>query len=190
MAAMSNYIKKLEGYGDLEVSIIRATKINKVLKALIKLNTIPKDEEFNFRGRSVELLGKWNKILGSEPVEAEGNGNASSAAASGAADNKEDTKPTTNGTHKEDEKTEANDAPAKASVEPKETKQVVVDSLAKETSTPATTAAPEIDAKPTEAPKPVEDGPVKESEPVKVLDQAPISAAGAAEANKVAKTTE
>ena len=44
MAAMSNYIKKLEGYGELEAGIIRKTKINKVLKALIKLNTIPKDE--------------------------------------------------------------------------------------------------------------------------------------------------
>jgi len=63
---MSNYIKKLEGYGDLEAGIIRTTKINKVLKALIKLNTIPKDEEFNFKGRSVELLSKWTKLLGTD----------------------------------------------------------------------------------------------------------------------------
>lgn len=64
---MANYITKLEGYGDLEVSIIRTTKINKVLKAIIKLNSIPKDEEHKFRDRSAELLGKWTKILGAEP---------------------------------------------------------------------------------------------------------------------------
>ena len=90
---MSNFITKLENYGDLEVSIIRSTKINKVLKALIKLNTIPKDEEFNFKSRSVELLGRWNKALGAESTADE------NAGPSGM--DKEE-QPTTNGIHKED----------------------------------------------------------------------------------------
>lgn len=93
MATMSNFIGKLENYGDLEVSIIRSTKINKVLKALIKLNTIPKDEEFNFKSRSVDLLGRWNKALGADSTADE------AAGASGMG--KED-QPTTNGVHKED----------------------------------------------------------------------------------------
>lgn len=63
MKPMSEFISKLEGYADLEVSIIRATKINKVLKAILKLNTIPKEEEFNFKARSQALLDKWNKLL-------------------------------------------------------------------------------------------------------------------------------
>lgn len=63
MKMMSEYITKLEGYADLEVSIIRVTKINKVLKGLLKLESIPKEEEFKFKERSAELLGKWNKIL-------------------------------------------------------------------------------------------------------------------------------
>jgi hypothetical protein len=67
MENMSDYIKKLEGYEDLEGSIIRSTKINKVLKAVNKLPHIPKDEEHNFRKRSVDLLAKWNKIIASEP---------------------------------------------------------------------------------------------------------------------------
>ncbi|KKZ65044.1 hypothetical protein EMCG_09067 [[Emmonsia] crescens] len=66
MASMSNYIQKLESYSDLEVSIIRTTKINKVLKAIIKLNSIPKDEEFNFRGRSINILNKWKTLLDSD----------------------------------------------------------------------------------------------------------------------------
>jgi hypothetical protein len=66
MKSMSEFVTKLEGYADLEVSIIRATKINKVLKAILKLTTIPKEEEFKFKPRSQSLLDKWNKLLASE----------------------------------------------------------------------------------------------------------------------------
>jgi hypothetical protein len=66
MKQMSEFVSKLEGYADLEVSIIRVTKINKVLKAILKLNTIPKEEEFHFKPRSQSLLDKWNKLLASE----------------------------------------------------------------------------------------------------------------------------
>lgn len=63
MKLMSEYIAKLEGFPDLEVSIIRATKINKVLKAILKLDNIPKEEEFQFKPRSQSLLDKWNERL-------------------------------------------------------------------------------------------------------------------------------
>lgn len=66
MKQMSEFVTKLEGYADLEVSIIRATKINKVLKAILKLNTIPKEDEYHFKPRSTALLDKWNKLLASE----------------------------------------------------------------------------------------------------------------------------
>ncbi|KAL2756415.1 hypothetical protein ACRALDRAFT_2027955 [Sodiomyces alcalophilus JCM 7366] len=68
MKLMSDYISKLESFPDLEVSIIRATKINKVLKAILKLHSIPKEAEFDFKPRSQALLDKWNKILNSEGV--------------------------------------------------------------------------------------------------------------------------
>lgn len=64
---MSEYLGELENYPDLHGSIIRATKIHKVLKAMLKLPSIPLDEEFNFRERCQTLLGKWNAILASEP---------------------------------------------------------------------------------------------------------------------------
>ncbi|KAK1985335.1 hypothetical protein LZ30DRAFT_747253 [Colletotrichum cereale] len=63
MKMMSDYITKLESFADLEVSIIRATKINKVLKAILKLDSIPKEEEFHFKTRSQMLLDKWTEIL-------------------------------------------------------------------------------------------------------------------------------
>jgi len=52
MATMATYFDKLEKHADLEVAIIRSTKINKVLKMIVKLNSIPRDEEFNFRMHS------------------------------------------------------------------------------------------------------------------------------------------
>src|SRR5436190_1167194 len=94
MSSMSNYIQKLETYADLEVSIIRATKINKVLKAIIKLNTIPKDEEYDFRGRSMNILGKWKNQLDSSDLPTAG------ASASAADEKSNDAKPTANGVHK------------------------------------------------------------------------------------------
>ena len=89
---MSGFLSKLETYPDLEGSIIRATKIHKVLKAMIRLTSIPKDEEYQFKKRSHELLTKWNKILQDDPTPG--------------GDKDDDTKldgTTTNGTGKETE---------------------------------------------------------------------------------------
>ncbi|KAK3363940.1 hypothetical protein B0T25DRAFT_513810 [Lasiosphaeria hispida] len=44
--SMSTYITKLEGLPNLEVSIIKQTKIYKVLKEILKLSNIPKEEKF------------------------------------------------------------------------------------------------------------------------------------------------
>ncbi|KAK3372517.1 PWWP domain-containing protein [Podospora didyma] len=76
MLLMSEYITKLEALPDLEVSIIRQTKINKVLKQILKLSTIPKEEELKFKSRSQILLDKWNKLLavGGPPAAEVANG--------------------------------------------------------------------------------------------------------------------
>ncbi|KAL9036070.1 MAG: hypothetical protein Q9214_006298, partial [Letrouitia sp. 1 TL-2023] len=65
--------KELETYRDLEGSIIKTTKINKVLKAIIKLPSIPLDEEYGFKERSIKLLGKWNEILSNDAATAPAN---------------------------------------------------------------------------------------------------------------------
>jgi hypothetical protein len=46
---MSEFISRLKGYTDLEVSIIQAIKIKKVLRGILKLNSIPKEEAFQFK---------------------------------------------------------------------------------------------------------------------------------------------
>jgi hypothetical protein len=63
MAAMSGYLKDLEAHDDLEAEVIKKTKVHKVLKAIIKLNSIPKEEEYSFKQRSSELLTKWGGAL-------------------------------------------------------------------------------------------------------------------------------
>lgn len=85
---MAPFFDKLERHRTLEVSIIRSTKINKVLKMIVKLDFIPRDEEFHFRERAMNILSSWKSVLDAE-VTAEP---ASKEA-----------KPTANGAHKEDE---------------------------------------------------------------------------------------
>ncbi len=63
---MADYVAKLELEADLDPEVIRATKINKVLKAMLKLPSIPRDGVFKFKSRSEVLLAKWNKLLSSE----------------------------------------------------------------------------------------------------------------------------
>ncbi|KAL4902551.1 hypothetical protein BDW74DRAFT_180656 [Aspergillus multicolor] len=98
MSQMSGYFTKLEKLNDLEVSIIRETKIHKVLRMIIKLPNIPRDEEFDFRKRALDILSKWKNVLDSDR-------------ATPAQD--KDEKPKANGVHKEKEGSA--EAPAKAS---------------------------------------------------------------------------
>lgn len=98
MATMGTYFEKLEKHSDLEVSIIRSTKINKVLKMIVKLNSIPRDEEFKFRERAINILSNWKNVLDSDgPVDG--------------------SKPTSNGTAKDDD---AADTPKLETEEEKE----------------------------------------------------------------------
>lgn len=126
---LSDYLVKLEQFPDLETEIIRATKINKVLKAMLKLDSIPKEEEFNFKPRSQALLEKWNKLLQAEdgpasaaPEEANGVNGHSEAPV------KEEAKAGVNGVKKAD--TEESETKAEA---PEESKAEVKEQEKKDT---------------------------------------------------------
>jgi hypothetical protein len=96
MSQMAGLFSKLEKIEDLEVSIIRETKIHKVLRMIVKLATIPRDEEFQFRKRAVDILSKWKNVLESDR-------------ATPSQDKEKDEKPKANGVHKES----SAEAPAK-----------------------------------------------------------------------------
>ena len=123
MKQMSEFVNKLEGYADLEVSIIRKTKINKVLKAILKIQYIPMEDEFQFKPRSQNLLDKWNKLLAKEDTP------TTTAPTNGVKEEikpeVEDAKPTpttTNGTEESTEEKLEEKAPAveEPAIEPKE----------------------------------------------------------------------
>ncbi|CAK7199609.1 hypothetical protein SEUCBS139899_002292 [Sporothrix eucalyptigena] len=100
MKTVSDYLTKLEGFPDLEVGVIRETKINKVLKAILKIETIPREDEFKFKPRSQTLLEKWNKLLAAEPAP-----DAAAPAANGTATTNGEAK--SNGVKKDEEKKDA-----------------------------------------------------------------------------------
>lgn len=99
---MSDYLTQLENIDQLESEIIKKTKVNKVLKAIIKLERIPMEEDFNFKPRSTNLLARWNSILA-----ADGESTAPAASA----------EPATNGIKHEEEKKKSDGEKDEPSVE-------------------------------------------------------------------------
>ncbi len=101
MSAMADFFSQLESYENLEPSIIRATKVHKVLKAIVKLSSIPKDEDFDFKKRSAAMLEIWNKRMEAEtesaPASAVEPKGDSTAALAGAEKKEESEKAETNG---------------------------------------------------------------------------------------------
>lgn len=74
MPTMHEHMTQLAVYHDLDASIIKATKINKVLKAMIKLATIPREHEFKFKERAQSILASWSKQLQEDAPPAASNG--------------------------------------------------------------------------------------------------------------------
>ena len=164
MAAMADFISQLEAYENLEPSIIRATKVHKVLKAIVKLSSIPKDELYNFKKRSAAMLEVWNKRM-----EAEGDGVPASATETKAPVSLPvgESKPVeeeTNG-EKSDSAVPASETPA-APAKEEEAKEGASDEMVIEK---ADQAAEELDQK-------IEAVAIEESK-----DDAPVSAAASAE---------
>lgn len=188
MAAMANFFTKLEGHPDLEVSIIRKTRINKVLKMIVKLPFIPREEEFQFRRRAVNILGKWKNVLDAD------------TAAAGAAEDKEKK---ANGVHKEEDKTPVTPTKTEAEEEKKgaEEKQTKEEDTSEPLDEPMPDAeaeagekaqAPEAAEEPSKEAKETEEAPelAKEApEPAKEAPE-PAKESEAAEAPKESKAEE
>lgn len=66
---MNEHLTALETFQDLESPIIRETKVAKLLKVILKLESIPRDEEFKFKERCTKLLAAWTAILSSDDVK-------------------------------------------------------------------------------------------------------------------------
>ncbi|ODV89578.1 hypothetical protein CANCADRAFT_140957 [Tortispora caseinolytica NRRL Y-17796] len=60
MPAISDFLSKLEHFQGLELPIIKQTKVNRVLKGILKLESIPMDDSFKFKERARNLLEAWS----------------------------------------------------------------------------------------------------------------------------------
>jgi hypothetical protein len=72
MKSMAEYMSMLENMPKLEAVVIKETRIYKVMKQIIKMSSIPHEEEYNFKSRSQKLLDGWNKTLASDESSANG----------------------------------------------------------------------------------------------------------------------
>lgn len=63
---MSGHLAELETFGGIEVSIIRQTKIQKVLRAIVKLPSIPKEEQYHFKQRAIDIQNMWRSLFDAE----------------------------------------------------------------------------------------------------------------------------
>ncbi|KAI5285076.1 hypothetical protein KEM54_000850, partial [Ascosphaera aggregata] len=138
MATMSQFINRLEAFKDLEVSIIRETKINKVLKGIVKLHAIPKEEEFHFRDRSMALLTLWKQPLADAEAEAEA-AKKKNESKEGVKDKKD--------LHKEDSLPASTPAPPDEEEEKKEEKKADSPDLKEKASSPVTVPEEDEDKK-------------------------------------------
>lgn len=131
MAAMADFFSQLEAYENLEPAIIRATKVHKVLKAIVKLSSIPKDEEFGFKKRSAAMLEIWNKRMEADGDVAPPSATEPKAPSLPAVEKAAEKAPQTNG-EKPTEPAPAEAEPAKDDADPKEGAQEEIKEKAEE----------------------------------------------------------
>ncbi|KAG8627608.1 hypothetical protein KVT40_005091 [Elsinoe batatas] len=105
MPQMDEFFRDLEKHTNLEGSIIRNTKIHKVLKNILRLDNIPQDEKYDFKKRSTAMLDHWSDALNAP------------------AESKSETKPATNGEKKSDGPAKENGEKEPATEEKAEVKE-------------------------------------------------------------------
>ena len=59
MDHMNKTLKLVEEYGGITADVLRTTKIGKVMRRIVQLPQIPRDDEFSFKERAEKLCDKW-----------------------------------------------------------------------------------------------------------------------------------
>jgi len=60
---MHKTMQQVEEYEGITADILRNTKIGKVMRRIIALGDIPRDDEFKFKERAEKLCDKWTVSL-------------------------------------------------------------------------------------------------------------------------------
>lgn len=59
MESMNKTLKMVEEYSGINADVLRTTKIGKVMRRIVQLSDIPRNEEFSFKERAEKLCDKW-----------------------------------------------------------------------------------------------------------------------------------
>jgi hypothetical protein len=112
MPTMDEHLTALENFRDLELQIIRDTKVAKLLKLILKLTELPRDDEFKFKERCSKLLAGWTAIINADEAQRgtesglNGVANGAKPEASSEKPSVEEKEPVANGNSKPDKATE------------------------------------------------------------------------------------
>jgi hypothetical protein len=81
-------MKQVEGYEGITAEVLRVTKIGKVMRRVVQLPSIPRDDEFKFKERAEKLCEKWAAVFSA----AKGSTTDDAANTNGASEPKEEVK--------------------------------------------------------------------------------------------------
>uniref|UniRef100_A0A060T3Z5 ARAD1A13156p n=1 Tax=Blastobotrys adeninivorans TaxID=409370 RepID=A0A060T3Z5_BLAAD len=87
-ALMDRQLSLLEHNSDLEVSIIRKTRVNKVLKMIAKMTDIPGENDYHFASRARALVDRWSQHEPTPDAGVDSDSKDTKKATSGAASNR------------------------------------------------------------------------------------------------------
>ncbi|KAF5098191.1 hypothetical protein D0Z00_002139 [Geotrichum galactomycetum] len=62
LSDLSNHLGRLEALPELELSVMRETKIKKLLSAILRTKDIPEESKYKFKSRITTVLAGWNKL--------------------------------------------------------------------------------------------------------------------------------
>jgi len=72
MENLNKAMKQVEEYDGITAEVLRLTKIGKVMRRVVQLPSIPRDEEFKFKERAEKLCDNWAAVFSAAKGASEG----------------------------------------------------------------------------------------------------------------------
>ncbi|WVR07685.1 hypothetical protein IAU60_004727 [Kwoniella sp. DSM 27419] len=76
MPTYDDLFKTIESYKDMTIDALQYSKIGKVMKKIVTLSEIPRNDEFKITDRASKLMHQWTDFIASSENKPNGNGDA------------------------------------------------------------------------------------------------------------------
>ncbi|WVF73081.1 hypothetical protein IAT40_007900 [Kwoniella sp. CBS 6097] len=83
MPTYDELFKTIESYNAMTIDALQYSKIGKVMKKIVTLSEIPRNEEFKITDRASKLMHQWTDFIASSESKPNGSASATEAAANG-----------------------------------------------------------------------------------------------------------